>query len=351
MTADLLLAEGVVMHLETLSSLPVSGRLQIVRQNPARATYCPQPTPPKAAPETGGNLRRHIAIGLMLITGILPPLVQADTLQTIRETGVIRLAHRDGAIPFSYVDGSGHPLGFTVDLCNRLANHLREQLKMPALRTQWMQVSSAERMQVVKDGKADMECGSTTNNPERRQQYMFTMPIFLAGIKIMSRESLAAQNLDALIGKRVAANSGTTAARLLGFNNKERLTGIRAIETKDHAEAWKLLEDGKIDAWLTDDVLLAAYRATSAKPEKFVLSTRFLTIEPYGIVLRHDDAALASILNAELARMMRAGEFKRLYDTWFQQPIPGRNVNLKLPMNEMLRAQLASPTDVLPATF
>lgn len=98
-------------------------------------------------------------------------------------------------------------------------------------------------------------------------------------------------------------------------------------------------------------VLLAAYRATSVRPEAFVLSRRFLTIEPYGIVLRHDDAALIAILNAEITRMMRADEFRRHYETWFQQPIPGRKVNLNLPMNEMLRAQIASPSQVLPSTY
>ncbi len=297
------------------------------------------------------SLLRSFVLALAMVTVSAPAWVWADTLQTIRSTGVIRLAHRDGAVPFSYVDDSGHPLGFTVDLCSRLANNLREQLKIPSLRTQWIRVESAERMQVVKDGKVDMECGSTTNNSERRQQYAFSMPIYLAGIKIMSRKNLAAQSTDQLMGKRVAANTGTTAARLLGVNNRERFTGISVVETKDHAEAWKLLQEGKVDAWVTDDVLLAAYRATSLTPEMFILSERFLTIEPYGIVLRHDDAELLAILNKEIARMMRSGEFKRLYDTWFLQTIPGRNVTLKLPMNELLRAQLSAPSDVLPTSY
>lgn len=276
--------------------------------------------------------------------------VQADTLDQIREKGVIRLAHRDGSVPLSYVDETGRPLGFSVEICNRLVSHLREQMKLPSLRIEWIKVSAAQRMQMVKDNQADMECGSTTNNAERRQQYMFTMPTYIAGIKIMSRQGVAAQNLTSLANKRVAASAGTTAAKLLAISRKEGLV-IDLVETKDHSQSWALLDSGQVDAWLTDDVILASYRAKSTKPQNYVLSDRFLSIEPYGFVMRQGDEAIVTILNREISRMMRTGEFKRLYEIWFQQSVPGSNINLQLPMNELLRAQVRSPSEVLPSTF
>ena len=293
----------------------------------------------------------RLAALLILSTCGSPVIAQSDTLAQIQRTGVIRMAHRDGAVPFSYADKGGKPLGFTVELCERIAEKVRDHLKMPAIQIQWMQVASADRMKVVKEGKVDMECGSTTNNPERRKQFQFSMPFYLAGIKIMSRKELGAQSVEQLIKRRVAANTGTTAARLMGAGGKGEQFGVQLVETKDHAEAWSLLQEGKVEAWVTDDALLAGYRATSPNPQAYILSDRFLTVEPYGIVMRLEDRELVALANAEITQLMRMGAFRSLYEKWFQKTIPGRNISLDLPMNHLMRAQVASPSEVLPLTF
>ena len=289
---------------------------------------------------------------VLVLSSLWPGQVAAGTLETIRSTGVIRVAYRDGSIPFAYDDEAGRPLGFSIDLCTRLVNNLREQLKLPTLRIQWSRVSAQDRLQVVSSGKVDMECGSTTNTAARREQHAFTMPTFIAGMKIMSHRSLAAGGLDDLVGRRVAASNATTALQLLNQANQARGgNSIRVIEVKGHREAWKMLESGEVDAWLTDDVLMTAYRATSPQAGSFVLSRRFLSIEPYGFVLRKEDAELLAIFNREIARLMRSGDYRRLYETWFTQPIPGQNVNLNHPMNEILRAHLQLPSETLPVLF
>lgn len=289
----------------------------------------------------------------LVLCSMWPRPAAAGTLETIRSTGVIRVAYRDGAVPFAYDDEAGRPVGFSIDLCTRLVNTLREQLKLPTLQIQWSRVSAQERLQVVHSGKVDMECGSTTNTAARREQHAFTMPTFIAGMKIMSRRSFAANSLDDLVGRRVAASSATTALMLLTQANQARGGGggIHVIEVKGHREAWKMLESGEVDAWLTDDVLMTAYRATSPQAGSFVLSRRFLSIEPYGFVLRKEDAELLAIFNREIARLMRSGEYRRLYENWFMQSIPGQNVNLNHPMNEILRAHLQHPSETLPVLF
>lgn len=278
----------------------------------------------------------------------LPGWADAGSLDTIRQSGVIKIAHRDSAVPFSYVNEKGKPLGFSVDLCARLAGVVQEQLKLPQLRIEWVPVSSTERMQAVKDRKADMECGSTTNNAERRQQVAFSMPIYFAGIKILTRKDNGARSIDQLFGQRVAVTAGTTAAQRMGNSTSEQAKRFALTEAADHLRAWKLLQDNQVDAWVSDDVLLAAYRATSPVPDQFRISERLLSVEPYGIVLRREDGDLRELVNRELARMMRSGEFTRLYQDWFMKNIPGRNVNLNLPMTELLRSQVSNPSDALP---
>ncbi|MDP4078971.1 amino acid ABC transporter substrate-binding protein [Acidovorax sp. A1169] len=274
----------------------------------------------------------------------------SEILNNIRERGVVRLAHRENSAPFSYVDNSGNVLGFTVELCKRIISSLETSKKEP-LRIQWVKVSLSDRGEALKNGRADMECGSTTNNAERRREYLFSAPIYIAGIKILSQKGDSTDDLNQLFRKRVAVAKGTTAFKLVDMSNRERLSHIAVNETLEHEEAWSLLRGGKVDAWLADDVILATHRASVSNPQDFYVSKKFLSVEPYGIVLRLEDSDLLKSVNKEIFRLMRSGEFRAIYDTWFQKPIPGKNFNLKLPMNEILKAQVSSPSESLPPTY
>ncbi|WP_211463952.1 amino acid ABC transporter substrate-binding protein [Collimonas silvisoli] len=275
-----------------------------------------------------------------------------DTLKKIKQTGVITISYREASIPFSYLDEQKKPIGYTIDLCMRLTEAIRTALELPKLQINWIPAKSVPvAITYITENKADLECGSTTNTKVRRDVVTFTMPIYIAGIKIMSHKSLAANDMHQLSNKKVAANIGTTAAKLVEATNQMKLSAATLVETKDHNDAFQKLESGQVDAWLTDDVLLYSYRAAARTPEDFVISNRFLTSEPYGIMFQKDDAAMKKILNGELFRLINTGEFNKIYAKWFESPIPPKNISIGLKMNLLLKTYMSAPSEDLPANY
>lgn len=263
------------------------------------------------------------------------------TVAKLRRSGVILLGHRQAAVPFSYLV-DGQPRGYAVDLCLRVVEGLRTRLNLPSLRVQWVPLQAADRLPAVREGRVDLECGNTTATAERRKTVSFTTPVFIAGAGVLARADARASTLQDLRGKRIAVASGTTGEKIVNRAN-EMLYGITPVIVKDNAEAFAAVEQGRAEAWITDDILLAAFRAQAAKPTDFVLLDKRHTIEPLALMVRKDDAAFERAVDAEMSELLRSGEIQRLYMRWFTQPIPPRNVNLELPPSRLLREIFRTP--------
>ncbi len=270
----------------------------------------------------------------------------ADTVAALRQRGVIRLGHREAALPFSFVV-DGRPRGYAVDLCLRLVEGLRRRLDLPNLRVEWVALQAAERLPAVTSGRVDLECGNTTANAERRKSVTFTTPTFIAGAGVLARtEVLAGAAPDAglreLRGRRVVVASGTTGEKILRRAN-EALFGLDPLVVKDNAEAFAALEAGRADAWITDDVLLAAYRAQAPDPSRYRLLAKRHTIEPLALMHRKDDRAFERAVDAEVQKLFASGQVEELYERWFQRPLAPRNVNLELPPSRLLKEIFRMP--------
>lgn len=270
----------------------------------------------------------------------------ADTVSTLRQRGIIRLGHREAALPFSFVV-DGRPRGYAVDLCLRLVEGLRRRLDLPNLRVEWVALQAAERLPAVTSGRVDLECGNTTANAERRKLVTFTTPTFIAGAGVLARtEVLAGAPADAglreLRGRRIVVASGTTGEKILRRAN-EALFGLESLVVKDNAEAFAALEAGRADAWITDDVLLAAYRAQTPDPTRYRLLVKRHTIEPLALMHRKDDRGFERAIDAEVQKLFASGQVEELYERWFQRPIAPRNVNLELPPSRLLKEIFRMP--------
>jgi ABC-type amino acid transport substrate-binding protein len=265
----------------------------------------------------------------------------AGTVAKLRRSGVILLGHRQAAVPFSYLV-DGQPRGYAIDLCLRVVEGLRGRLNLPALRVQWVPLQAADRLPAVREGRVDLECGNTTATAERRKAVSFTTPVFIAGAGVLARADARATTLQNLRGKRIAVASGTTGEKIVNLAN-EMMYGITPVIVKDNAEAFAAVEQGRAEAWITDDVLLAAFRAQAAKPTDFVLLDKRHTIEPLALMVRKDDADFERAIDGEMSELLRSGEVLRLYIRWFTQPIPPRNVNLELPPSRLLREIVRTP--------
>jgi len=288
-----------------------------------------------------------LALGLMV--GLWLPGVVAhatDTLAKIRDKQTITIAHREASIPFSYLDQNGKPVGYAVDLCLKVAEAVRRELKLSHLKVDFLAVSTTTRIPAIAEGKADLECGSTTNNAERRKQVAFTIPHFIAAVRMAVRANSGIHSWSNLRDKRVVTTKGTTTVKLLNDRDKVRALNLTLLEGRDHDDSFAMVERGEAEAFTMDDALLYGLRASAKNPDAFVIVGDLLSAEPYAIMLPRDDPAFKAVVDREMARIIHDGEFVALYDKWFKSPLPSKNMmNMNMPMSHLLRDTLRFPTD------
>ena len=266
-------------------------------------------------------------------------------LDDIRNRGKIVIAHRESSVPFSFVDASGKPVGYAVDLCRRVAEAVRTKLGLKALAVDYLKVTPADRIAAVVDRRADLECGSTTNNAERRQKVAFTVPHFVTGARYLVRADSPIAELQDFRGKKLVSTTGTTPLKAITTANQERLLGITVVEAPDHARAVEMVEKGEADGFAMDDVLLYGLRAGRPDPSRLKVVGKFLAVEALAIMLSKDDPEFKQIVDDEMKRLVVSREAYSLYDRWFTTPIPPKNAPLNIPMNYLLKDLWKYPTD------
>ncbi|KQU79429.1 MULTISPECIES: amino acid ABC transporter substrate-binding protein [unclassified Rhizobacter] len=279
---------------------------------------------------------------------VAAPVPTGPVLDRIRQTGKILIAHRESSVPFSYLDADKKPVGYAVDLCLKLAEAVRKRLEMKALAPEFVLVTAGNRIQKVVDGQADLECGSTTNNAERRQKVAFTIPHYITGARYMVLADSPIAELPMFEGKKLVSTKGTTPLKEVDRANRERLLRITILEAPEHAKAMQMVLAGEADGFVMDDVLLYGLISSSADPGKLKVVGKFLTIEPLAIMMRKDDPEFKKICDEEMKRLILSREAYAIYDHWFNKPIPPKNLPLNLPMNYLLRDFWKYPSDQVP---
>jgi glutamate/aspartate transport system substrate-binding protein len=268
------------------------------------------------------------------------------TLKKIRDSGSITIGHRDASIPFSYYDDKQQPIGFAMDLCMRIVDAVKTELKMPKLDVKYQLVTSANRIPLIANGTVDLECGSTTNNVARQKEVAFTITHFLTANRIVSKKSANLKSEAELKGKTMVSTSGTTNIKQLTELNTSKNMGMNIIPANGHAEAFQMVETGRAVGFAMDDILLYSLVASSRNPSDYVISDFALSLpEPYGIMLRRDDPAFKKIADNAMSRLYKSGEAAKIYDKWFLKPIPPKNINLNVPLSAQMKALYSNPTD------
>jgi glutamate/aspartate transport system substrate-binding protein len=223
---------------------------------------------------------------------------------------------------------------------------VKNELKLDKLEVKLNPVTSSTRIPLLANGTIDLECGSTTNNADRQKQIAFTNTHFLTASRFVSKKASKINSIDDLKGKSVVSTSGTTNIKQLTEANAARNLGVNIIPAKDHAEAFLMVETDRAVAFVMDDILLASLIAGSKEPDAYVISTdAFSKPEPYGIMLRKDDAAFKKVVDGATAALYQSGEGAKLYAKWFQQKIPPRGLNLNVPLGPELKNEFAKPSD------
>jgi glutamate/aspartate transport system substrate-binding protein len=270
---------------------------------------------------------------------------QEGTLKKVKDSGSITIGHRDASIPFSYYDDKQQPVGYAIDLCNRVVEAVKTELKLPKLEVKYQLVTSANRIPLMANGTIDLECGSTTNNLERQKQVWFTITHFVTANRFVAKKGSKVNTLNDLKGKTVVSTAGTTNIKQVTELNGQQNLGMNIISANGHAEAFQMVETGRAVAFVMDDILLYSLVAQARNPGDYTISKDALSVEPYGIMLRKDDAAFKKVVDSAMSNLYKSGQINAIYQKWFQKPVPPKNINLNLPMSDQFKKVVSSPTD------
>ena len=275
-----------------------------------------------------------------------PVLAQeSPTLKKIKDTGSITLGHRESSIPFSYYDDKQQVIGYSHEMMLKAVDAIKAELKLAKLDVKLMPVTSANRITLLQNGTVDMECGSTTNNLERQKQVGFSTSIFVIGTRLMAKKDAGVKDFPDLAGKNVVATAGTTSERLIRKMNEEKQMKMNIISAKDHGESFLTLESGRAVAFMMDDALLYGEMAKAKRPGDWVVVGTAQSKEAYGCMLRKDDAGFKKVVDAALTKAMTSGEAEKIYNKWFMNPIPPKELNLNMPLSDDMKALYKAPND------
>ena len=286
------------------------------------------------------------ALAGLMVTGSANAQELTGTLKKVKETGSITIGYRESSVPFSYLDDNQKPVGYAMDICYKVVDAVKADLKLDKLDVKLVPVSSSTRIPLMANGTIDLECGSTTNNVERQKQVDFTNSHFLTASRFVSKKANKIENIDGLKGKSVVSTSGTTNIKQVVEANAARGLNLTVLPSKDHAEGFLMVETDRAAAFVMDDILLAGLIAGSKNPSAYVISKDGFSLpEPYGIMLRKDDPAFKAVVDKATAALYTSPEGVEIYNKWFMKPIPPKGLVMNVPLEGAMKQALAHPSD------
>jgi glutamate/aspartate transport system substrate-binding protein len=288
---------------------------------------------------------KHLIALLAALAVTLPAMAQEGTLKKVKDSGSITIGHRDASLPFSYYDDRQQPIGYAMDLCMKIVDAVKAEMKMPKIDVKYQLVTSANRIPLMANGTIDLECGSTTNNIARQEQVWFTMTHFVTANRWVAKKSANLNRLADLRGKTIVSTAGTTNIKGMTEINAAQNLGMNIISANGHSEAFQMVETGRAVAFAMDDILLAGLVAQSRAPGDYAISAESTSVEPYGIMVRRGDKAFKAVADAAMSNVYHSGQINAIYSKWFEKPVPPKGVNLNLPMTAAFKKVVAKPTD------
>jgi putrescine:ornithine antiporter len=294
--------------------------------------------------QSASTCERRVRIATVAIAflaaAFLPLAHAAGTLDRIRDAGKINLGYRADARPFSFKNDAGNPDGYSIALCQRIADQVKTDLKLPTLNVVWVPVTLESRFQDLQQGRVDMLCGADTETLARRRQVSFSIPIFPGGIGAMLRADSSFGLREVLTKGRqagpfwrgtpaeilhqqiFAAVPGTTAERWLGSRLNTLQIDSKVVSVPSYDAGVKSVLDRTSNVFFGDRAILldAAKRSPSAQ-DLIVLDRRF-TSEQIALALPRDDDDFRLVVDTTLSRLFGTAELRALYTKWFGEPDP-----------------------------
>jgi glutamate/aspartate transport system substrate-binding protein len=281
-----------------------------------------------------------LAGGLLLAACLLANAASAQsggseglspTLANIKRTHAVRLGYRESSPPFSFLDHSNRPIGYSLELCEAIVEEIGVEVDDANLRIDYVKVTSDDRIPAIVQNKIDLECGSTTANAERAKQVAFSPLIFVAGTKLMVPKTSLVSAVTDLKGKIVVVTKGTTNEQAMHNADRKFSLGLNIVTAPDHEQSYQMLVDGKADAFATDDILLYGLIARHKSQDKFKVTGEYLSYDPYGIMFRKGEPQLTAVVERTFRKLGSNRDLTPLYNKWFVSRLPtGERLNVAI---------------------
>jgi glutamate/aspartate transport system substrate-binding protein len=279
-----------------------------------------------------------LAAAAVVFAGALPGAPSAwaqesPTLKKIKAAGEIAVGHREASVPFAFMNKEGKPEGYSIDICMKIVDEVKKELNMPSLKVKFVPINAQTRIPLIANGTIDMECGSTTSNLTRAKQVDFLPVTFITGSKLLVKKGSGIKSLNDMNGKRISYSSGTTNEKVFLAEAEKRKLKVESVPVKDHPQAMLNLESGRVDAYVSDDVLLYGMVSTAKDPSQWEVVGEFFSYDPYSLMIPRNDSDYRLLATRVVADLMRSGEMEKIYNKWFN---PGPT-NIKMPLSADLK--------------
>ena len=263
------------------------------------------------------NIHTALALSMVILSTSVYAAEQSSTLEQIKKTGKIRLGYRQSEPPMSFLDNNGKPAGYSIDLCARIVTGVKTKLDKPAISVEYVPVDSANRFTALSDNKIDILCGSTTKTLSRGELVDFTQLTFVTGASLLSLASNPIDNISALQGKKVAVVKDTTTIVALKGALEDALTAAEVVPVSLAADGLKALQEGKVDAFSSDQVVLIGLVLATENPQDFFLANQLFSFEPFALAVRRNDADFRLVADRVLSHLYRSKQIGQIYGQWF----------------------------------
>ena len=269
----------------------------------------------------------------------------SPTLKRIQDMGEIRLAYRENAWPFSYLNENKQPIGYAIDLCHQVVSTVKKQLNRPDLKTQYVPLKSQRQHRKLFAESADIECGTSTHTQEEAKYMAFSVNYFITGSRLLVKRDSGIRNFENLNGKTVVSITPRINVDFFKQYINDTPFKVRVVQAKDHTQALALLEKGRAQALVMDEALLYGLHAANTYAAQLEIVGDSVDVQPYAATLSKNDVPFKKLVDGTLTGLLRAGEIQTLYKKWFLSPLPGYQATLNLPMSTEMKALITNPND------
>jgi len=271
----------------------------------------------------------------LLLAPVAATAQDGPVMKRIAETKTVTIGHRDASVPLSYIGPDGKAQGYSVDICLKIAEAAKEELKLDKLEVKFVPLTPQTRIPLLTAGTVDIICESSTHTLGRSRQISFLNTTFLTGSKLLVKKGSGITKIEDLTGKVLVATLGTTNEKAAQAEIDKKGIKIKGeiVKVKDHAQAMLNLEQGRADAYVSDDVVLYGLASASKNPGEWEVVGPYFSYDPYGMMIPRNNDDWRLIGNKTITRLIQSGEMVAIYKKWFE---PGPT-NIKYPLSDRLK--------------